>query len=253
MIMRTTDPQTVYRRDELHRDDIIDITDFDVIAYQKTIMKHNLEEDIALAALVGDGRADTDPDKIGETHIRSVWNDDENYTIKAVVDIAAAKKELQGTNTGANFGENYIYAEAFLTAALYSREKYKGKGTPDLYCTPHLLNVMLLARDLNGRRIYESADDLAKALNVGGIYTVEQMEGLTRTDDDDNKFKLLGIFVNMANYTFGCTKGGEITEFEDFDIDFNKMKYLMETRVSGALTEVQSAIAIEEPIVEAAG
>ena len=253
MIMRTTDPQTVYRRDELHRDDIIDITDFDVIAYQKTIMKHNLEEDIALAALVGDGRPDTDPDKISETHIRSVWNDDKEYTIRATVDVAAAKKELQGTNTGANFGENYIYAEAFLTAALYAREQYKGKGTPDLYCAPHLLNVMLLARDLNGRRIYDSAADLAKALNVGGIYTVEQMEGLTRTDDDENKFKLLGIFVNMANYTFGCTKGGEITEFEDFDIDFNKMKYLMETRVSGALTEVQSAIAIEEPVVEAAG
>lgn len=253
LIMRTTDPQTVYRRDELHRDDIIDITDFDVIAYQKSIMKHNLEEEIAMAALIGDGREDGTPDKISEEHIRSVWNDKEQYTIRATVDIEAAKKELQGTSTGANFGDNYVYAEAFLTAALYSREKYRGKGTPDLYCTPHLLNVMLLARDLNGRRIYDSADDLAKALNVGGIYTVEQMEGKKRTDDEGNEFKLLGLFVNMANYTFGCTKGGEITEFEDFDIDFNKMKYLMETRVSGALTEVYSAIAIEEPVVEAAG
>lgn len=248
LIMRTTDPQTVYRRDELHRDDIIDITDFDVVAYQKTIMRHNMEEDIALAALVGDGREDTDPDKIHESHIRSIWHDDELYTIHADVDIEAARTELQGTNTNVNFGENYIYAEAIITAALYAREKYKGKGTLDFYCTPHLLNVMLLARDLNGRRIYDSKADLAKALNVGEIFTVEQMEGLTRTTDDGGTKKLLGIFVNMANYQFGSTKGGEITNFEDFDIDFNKYKYLMETRLSGALTEIYSAIALEEPV-----
>lgn len=250
LIMRTTDPQTVYRRDELHRDDIIDITDFDVVAYQRTIMRHNLEEDIALAALVGDGREDTDPDKIHESHIRSIWHDDELYTIHADVNIEAARTELQGTNTNADFGENYIYAEAIITAALYAREKYKGKGTLDFYCTPHLLNVMLLARDLNGRRIYDSKADLAKALNVGEIFTVEQMEGLTRTTDDrePKTKKLLGIFVNMANYQFGSTKGGEITNFEDFDIDFNKYKYLMETRLSGALTEIYSAIALEEPV-----
>ena len=251
LIMRTTDPQTVYRRDELHRDDIIDITDFDVVAYQRTIMRHNLEEDIALAALVGDGREDTDPDKIHESHIRSIWHDDELYTIHADVNIEAARTELQGTNTNASFGENYIYAEAIITAALYAREKYKGKGTLDFYCTPHLLNVMLLARDLNGRRIYDSKADLAKALNVGEIFTVEQMEGLTRTTDDrePKTKKLLGIFVNMGNYQFGSTKGGEITNFEDFDIDFNKYKYLMETRLSGALTEIYSAIALEEPVV----
>lgn len=250
LIMRTTDPQTVYRRDELHRDDIIDITDFDVVAYQRTIMRHNLEEDIALAALVGDGRDDTDPDKIHESHIRSIWHDDELYTIHADVNIEAARTELQGTNTNASFGENYIYAEAIITAALYAREKYKGKGTLDFYCTPHLLNVMLLARDLNGRRIYDSKADLAKALNVGEIFTVEQMEGLTRTTDDrePKTKKLLGIFVNMGNYQFGSTKGGEITNFEDFDIDFNKYKYLMETRLSGALTEIYSAIALEEPV-----
>ena len=250
LIMRTTDPQTVYRRDELHRDDVIDITDFDVVAYQKTIMRHNMEEDIALAALVGDGREDTDPDKIHESHIRSIWHDDELYTIHADVDIEAARAELQGTNTNASFGENYIYAEAIITAALYAREKYKGKGTLDFYCTPHLLNVMLLARDLNGRRIYDSKADLAKALNVGEIFTVEQMEGLTRTTDDrePKTKKLLGIFVNMGNYQFGSTKGGEITNFEDFDIDFNKYKYLMETRLSGALTEIYSAIALEEPV-----
>lgn len=249
LLMRTTDPQTVYRRDSLHRDDIIDITDFDVVAYQRNIMKHNLEEDIALAALVGDGRDDVDPDKISEEHIRSVWHDEDLYTIKASVDIAAAKQELQGSNTGANFGDNYIYAEAIVTAALYAREKYKGKGALDFYCTPHLLNVMLLARDLNGRRIYDTKADVAKVLNVANIYTVEQFEGLEREDKSGKKHALLGLFVNMNNYQFGCTKGGEVTSFEDFDIDFNTYKYLMETRLSGALTEVYSAIALEEPVV----
>ena len=253
-LMRTTDPQTIYYRDALHRDDIVDITDFDVVAYQRNVMKNNLEEEIALAALVGDGRSDVDPDKISEDHIRSVWHDDDLYTIKAPVDIAGMKKKLQGTNTSANFGEEYIYAEAIISASLYAREKYKGKGTPDFYCTPHLLNVMLLARDLNGRRLYDSKTDLAKVLNVGEIYTVEQFEGLSREDSDSKKWNLLGLFVNMANYQFGSTKGGEITNFEDFDIDFNQYKYLMETRLSGALTEVYSAIALEEPATsEASG
>lgn len=252
VLMRTTDPQTVYRRDALHRDDIVDITDFDVVAYQRNIMKRNLEEDIALAALVGDGRLDTDADKISEDHIRSIWHDDDLYTIKATVDIATAKKELQGTNTAANFGENYIYAEAIITAALHAREKYKGKGALDFYCTPHLLNVMLLARDLNGRRIYENRADLATVLDVANIYTVEQFEGLQREGEDSKKYNLLGIFVNMANYQFGCVKGGEITSFDDFDLDFNTFKYLMETRLSGALTEVYSAIALEEPVATAA-
>ena len=252
--MRTTDPQTIYYRDALHRDDIVDITDFDVVAYQRNVMKNNLEEEVALAALVGDGRSDVDPDKISEDHIRSVWHDDDLYTIKAPVDIAGMKTKLQGTNTSANFGEEYIYAEAVIAASLYAREKYKGKGTPDFYCTPHLLNVMLLARDLNGRRIYDSKTDLAKVLNVGEIYTVEQFEGLSREDSNSKKWNLLGLFVNMANYQFGSTKGGEITNFEDFDIDFNQYKYLMETRLSGALTEVYSAIALEEPATsEASG
>ena len=252
LLMRTTDPQTIYYRDELHRDDIIDITDFDVVAFQKGIMKRNMEEMIALAALVGDGREDTDPDKIQETHVRSVWHDEDLYTIKATVDLEAARAELQGSNTSANFGENYIYAEAFITAALYARENYKGKGNLDFYCDPHLLNVMLLARDLNGRRIYDSKADLARVLNVENIHTVEQFAGLTREDSDGNTKKLLGIFVNMGNYQFGCTKGGEITNFEDFDIDFNTYKYLMETRLSGALTMPYSAIAVEEMVSEAA-
>lgn len=253
MIMRTTEPQTVYYRDNLHRDDIVDITDFDVVAYQKTVMKHGLEEEVALAALVGDGRAIDHPDKIFEDRIRPIWTDSDVYTIKAQVDIAAARKELQGTNTGAYFGDNFVYAEAFITAITYAREKYRGKGVLDLYCAPHLLNVMLLARDMNGRRIYDSKADLAKVLNVGEIHTVEQMDGLTRTDDEGKEHKLLGIFVDMANYTFGSTKGGEITSFEDFDIDFNNYKYLIEARLSGALTVPLSAIAIEEPVVDVAG
>ena len=248
LLSRTTDPQTIYIKDDMHRDDIVDITDFDVVAYQWRLMRHLLDEELALAALIGDGREEGDPDKIHETHIRSIWNDDELYTIHQDVNIDAAKTELQGTNTGANFGDNYVYAEAIITAALYSREKYKGSGTPDLYCTPHLLNVMLLARDLNGRRIYDSKSDLAAALNVGAIYTVEQFEGKTRTTSDSKTKKLLGIFVNLSDYQFGSTKGGEITKFEDFDMDFNRYKYMLETRLSGALTKVYSAIALEEPV-----
>ena len=252
LLSRTTDPQTVYRKDELHRDDIIDITDFDVVSYQYGIMRRNLEEDIAMAILIGDGREDVDPDKISEDHIRSIWHDEELYTIHADVDIAAARKELQGTNTSVNFGDNYIYAEAIITAALYSRERYKGSGNLDFFCTPHLLNVMLLARDLNGRRIYDSKSDLAAALNVNSIHTVEQFEGKTRTTTDAKTKKLLGIFVNMADYQIGSTKGGEITKFNQFDIDFNKEKYLLETRLSGALTKVWSAIALEEPVTASA-
>ena len=251
LLGRQIDPQTVYIKDEMHRDDIIDITDFDVVNYQWTLMRHLMEEELALAALIGDGRDESDPDKIHEAHIQSIWNDAELYTIHQDVDIAAARAELQGTNTGANFGENYIYAEAIITAALYARERYKGSGTPDLYCTPHLLNVMLLARDLNGRRIYDSKTDLAAALNVNSIVTVEQFEGKTRDAGGGKTKKLLGLFVNMSDYTFGSTRGGEITRFDDFDIDFNKYKYLMETRLSGALTKVYSAIALEEPVAAA--
>lgn len=248
LLSRTTDPQTVYRKDELHRDDIIDIVDFDVVEYQYGIMRRNLEEDIAMAILIGDGRDDIDADKISEDHVRSIWNDEELYTIHRDVDIEAAREELQGSNTNANFGENYIYAEAIITAALYAREKYKGSGNLDFFCTPHLLNVMLLARDLNGRRIYDSKNDLASALNVDSINTVEQFEGKIRTTEDGDKKALLGLFVNMRDYQIGSTKGGEITKFNQFDIDFNKEKYLLETRLSGALTKVYSAIALEEPV-----
>ena len=252
LVNRTTDPQTVYRKDQMHRDDIIDITDFDVVEYQYKVMRHNLEEELAMAIMIGDGREEGDADKISEEHIRSIWHDDDLYTIHADVDIAAAKQELQGSNTGANFGDNYIYAEAIIAAALYSREQYKGKGNLEFYCTPHLLNVMLLARDRNGRRIYDSKADLAAAQNVKAIHTAEQFEGKVRTTKDGKQKKLLGLFVNLSDYHVGSTKGGEITRFSDFDIDFNSYKYLIETRLSGAMVNLYSAIALEEP-VEAAG
>ena len=247
LIGRSTDPQTIYIKDELNRDDIVDITDFDIVAYQWKMMRHVLNEELAMAILVGDGREEGDADKIHEDHVRSIWNDNELYCIHADVNLAAAKTKLQGTNTGANFSENYILAEAMIEAALHSREKFKGTGTPDLYCTPHLLNVMLLSRDLNGRRIYDSKSDLAKALNVNEIHTVEQFEGLQRTTSTGEKKNLLGLFVNLSDYQLGATNGGEITKFEDFDIDFNRYKYLLETRLSGSLTKLYSAIALEEP------
>lgn len=250
LLSRTTDPQTIFIKDKLNRDDIIDFTDFDMVAYQWRIMRQALNEEVATAILIGDGREEGEEDKISETHVRSIWNDDELYTIHQDVDIEAAKKKLQGTNTGASFGDNYVYAEAIIEAALYSREQYKGSGNLKFYCTPHLLNVMLLARDMNGRRIYSSKADLQAALNVSSIETVEQFEGLVRTDKELKKHELLGIFVNLADYQVGSTKGGEITKFEQFDIDFNQQKLLIETRISGALTRVKSAIVLEKPITE---
>ena len=253
MINRETTPQTIYIKDALHRDDIIDITDFSIVDYQWKQMRVVLNETMVLAAMVGDQREDGDPDKISEEHVRPIWKDNEEYTIHTDVDIAAAKAELQGSDTSVHFGENYIYAEAIITAALYSREKFKGTGTPDFYCDPHLVNVMLLARDLNGRRIYDSKADLAKALNCNSIVEVEQFAGLTRTTEEGDKKKLLGLFVNLNDYTFGSTRGGEITRFEDFDMDFNLNKFMLETRLSGSLYKLKSAIALEEPVVEAAG
>ena len=250
LLSRTTDPQTIFVKDKLNRDDIIDFTDFDIVDYNWRIMRQALNEEIATAIMIGDGRQEGEEDKISETHVRSIWNDDELYAMHYDVDIEAAKKKLQGTNTNANFSDNYIYAEAIIEAALYSREKYKGSGNLTFYCTPHLLNVMLLARDMNGRRIYSSKSDLQAALNVSSIQTVEQFEGLVRKDAELKSHELLGIFVNLADYQVGSTKGGEITKFEQFDIDFNQQKLLLETRISGALTRVQSAIVLEKPVTE---
>ena len=182
LLSRTTDPQTIFVKDKLNRDDIIDFTDFDIVDYNWRIMRQALNEEIATAIMIGDGRQEGEEDKISETHVRSIWNDDELYAMHYDVDIEAAKKKLQGTNTNVNFSDNYIYAEAIIEAALYSREKYKGSGNLTFYCTPHLLNVMLLARDMNGRRIYSSKSDLQAALNVSSIQTVEQFEGLVRKD-----------------------------------------------------------------------
>ena len=247
LLKRETYPQTVYVKDTLHRDDINDI-DFDAVSYMRNIMKHTLEETVALAALVGDHRNE-EADKISDQNIRPIWTDEELYTIHETVDIAAMKAKLQGTNTAANFGDEFVYAEATVAALMNARIKYKGKGAADFYCDPVVLNTMLLARDMNGRRIYDSVADLAKVLNVTNIFPVEQFAELTeREDEDGNKFKLLGIFVNMNNYQFGCAKGGEITSFEDFDIDYNQYKYLMETRLSGALIDPYSAIVLEEPV-----
>ena len=249
LLGRTHDAQTIYVKDKINRDDVLDITEFDIIAYQWKILRHTMDQTIAQAILIGDLRDDLDPDKIKEDHVRPIWKDDDMYCIHQDVDIAGAKAKLQGTETGNHFGENYIYAEAIIEAALYSREKYKGSGNLTFYCTPHLLNVMLLARDLNGRRIYSSKNDLVAALNVKDIKTVEQFEGLTRTEGGKTK-KLLGLFVNLSDYQLGCVKGGEITKFDDFDIDFNQYKLLLETRVSGALVEWYSAIALEEDVTE---
>lgn len=250
LVRRTTDPQTVYTKSALNRDDIVDITDFDYVAYLYSIDRMNLNEDLARAIMIGDGREEVADDKIAEDHIRPIWLDDDLYTIHVDLDITAMKAELQGTNTGANFGDNFVYAEAMVQTLLYAREDYKGTGTPDLYCTPHMANVMLLARDITGRRIYSSKAELATALNVGTIETAEQFANKTRKTSDGKTKKLIAIMVNLQDYSLGATKGGEITHFTQFDIDFNQEKSLLETRCSGALTRVYSAIAIEEDVTD---
>lgn len=252
LVRRTTDPQTVYVKSALHRDDIIDIVDFDYVQYLYNIDRMQLNEELATAIMLGDGREEGAEDKISAEHIRPIWLDDELYTIHVDIDTAALKAELQGTDTGTYFGQNFIEAESMVNTILYAREKYKGTGTPDLYITPHRLNMMLLARDRNGHRIYSSKAELASALNVGGIYTAEQFEGKVRTTDESKKKKLHALICNLADYSLGATKGGEITHFTQFDIDFNQQKSLLETRCSGALTRVYSAIAIEEDVTNAA-
>lgn len=248
LVRRTTDPQTIYVKSQLHRDDIIDITDFDYVQYLYNIDKMQLNEELAMAIMLGDFRQDSDADKIFPEHIRPIWTDDELYTMHHDFDVADARTRLQGTETGSFFGDNYVYAEGLIEQCLYAREKFKGSGTPDFYMTPHMLNVMLLSRDRNGRRIFGSKAELASALNVGTIVTAEQFADRIRTDTSDAQHKLLGLIVNLADYSLGATKGGEITHFTQFDIDFNMQKSLLETRCSGALTRVYSAIAIEEPV-----
>lgn len=247
LVRRTTDPQTVYVKNALHKDDITDITDFDYVQYLYNIDRMMLNEELATAIMLGDGRDDGDDNKISPDHIRPIWTDDDLYTIHRDLDTS----NIQGTDTDSFFGQNYVTAEGMIQTLLYAREDYKGTGTPDLYITPHMLNVMLLARDRNGRRIFSSKGELASALNVGNIYTAEQFEGKTRTAGegaDAKTKKLLAMVVNLADYSLGSTKGGEISHFTQFDIDFNQEKSLIETRVCGALTRVYSAIVIEEDV-----
>ena len=208
LVRRTTDPQTVYVKSALHRDDIVDITDFDYVQYLYNIDKLMLNEELATAMMLGDGRDEAAEDKISESHIRPIWKDDELYTIHKTLDMDAVTDELQGVNSVATFGQNYLYAEAMINTVLYAREEYKGTGTPDMFVTPHMLNVMLLARDLNGRRIYSSKAELASALNVGEIYTAEQFVNKTRTTSDNKTKKLVALIVNLADYSLGATKGG---------------------------------------------
>lgn len=251
LLSRTTDPITVYIRSKLNRDDIVDITDFDIVNYMYQLDRMNLNEELARQITIGDGR--TGDDAIDPTKIRPIWTDDELYCLHRTVDIEAMRTELTGTNSTANFGENYVYAEAIIQSLLYAREKYKGTGNPDFLCTPHLVNVMLLARDLNGRRIYDNVNELKAALNVNEIITAEQYAGKTRTatvGGIEKTYELLGLLVNFADYSLGATKGGEITHFTDFDINFNQEVSLLETRCSGALTRPFSAIALETDVTE---
>ena len=253
LVRRTTDPQTVYVTSALHRDDVVDIEDFDYVAFQYNIDQMNLKETLAVATLLGDERPDEDPEKIFPDKIRPIWLDDELYTIHKDVDFAAMAKELQGDNAEQYFGENFIYAEAMVNALRKARKDYRGTGKPDMFITTDMLSTMILARDRNGRRIYATETELAAALGVANIYEVTQMEGKVRTDDAGKKHNLLAICVNPADYGYGSSKGGDITHFTDFDIKFNQLQSLLETRKSGQLTRIKSAIVIEELVDEAAG
>jgi hypothetical protein len=246
LVRRTTDPQTVYVTSELHRDDVTDIEDFDYVQFQYSIDQISLKETLAVATMLGDDRQDSDPEKIFPDKIRPIWTDDELYTIHKDVDFAAMAKELQGSETEQHFGESFIYAEAMVTALRKARKDFRGTGKPDLFITTDMHNTMILARDRNGRRIYETDTELAAALGVANIYEVTQFEGKIRTDSESKKHKLLAICVNMADYGYGASKGGDITHFTDFDIKFNQLQSLLETRKSGQLTRIKSAIVIEE-------
>lgn len=246
LVRRTTDPQTVYVTSELHRDDVVDIEDFDYVQFQYGIDQISLKETLAVATMLGDDRPDSDPEKIFPDKIRPIWTDDELYTIHKDIDFAAMAKELQGANTEQYFGESFIYAEAMVTALRKARKDFRGTGKPDLFITTDMHNTMILARDRNGRRIYETDTELAAALGVANIYEVTQFEGKVRTDAENKKHKLHAICVNMADYGYGASKGGDITHFTDFDIKFNQLQSLLETRKSGQLTRIKSAIVIEE-------
>ena len=243
---RTTDPQTVYVKSALNRDDIVDITDFDYVAYQYNIDKLQLNEELATAILFGDGREDGADDKIEASHIRPVWGDDDLFTIYK--DLGPFITDINGEYSD-NFGDNYKYSEAMIAAVLDAKIDHRGTGTGDMFCTQQFFNKMMLAKDLNGRRIYNNKSELATALGVANIYPVSKMANLSRTKGSGASAKtmdLLAVIYNLADYSMGSTKGGQITHFNQFDIDFNQEKSLLETRVSGANTRIYSAIVIEE-------
>lgn len=233
-LKRSTDPTTIYKKQKLDRDDVIDITDFDVVSWIKKEMRVMLDEEIARAILIGDGRVASHDDKIEETKIRPIWTDDDVYTLKETV--AAPTSGLDEDR-----------AKAFIRTAIKARKNYRGSGSPTLYITEDMLTEMLLLEDNNGRQIYDSETKLATALRVSKIVSVPVMENQTREDGAKTK-QLIGIIVNIHDYTVGADKGGSVNMFDDFDIDYNAQKYLIETRCSGALTTPASAIAIEAEV-----
>ena len=232
LLKRQTTPQTIYKKQKLERDDVVDITDFDVVAWLKSEMRLMLDEELARAILVGDGRLSASDDKINEANIRPIWKDDDLYTIKAPITVAA--------NATAD-----AKAKQFIQMVIKSRKDYKGSGDPVLYTTEDMLTDCLLMEDTTGRVIYDSQEKLATALRVKEIITAPVMENQTRTTTDSKTATLLGLVVNLVDYNVGADKGGAINLFDDFDIDYNAQKYLIETRCSGALIKPYSAIAIE--------
>ena len=241
---RTTEPTTVYVKSALNRDDIIDITDFDYVAYQYGIDRQLLEKELAKAILIGDGRDAADADKISEEKIRPIWTDNEIFTIRKVLTLGNSN----GTNTAANFGDGYRYAQAAEEALLDAKIDYRGSGAMDMFTTQQFYNKMILAKDLNGRRMFSNKNELLTALDVNNLYNVPEFNGLTRTVNG-HTYRLLAIVGNLADYNIGATKGGEITHFTQFDIDFNQEKSMIETRVSGANTRLYSFIVLEEEVV----
>lgn len=242
LLKRTTTPQTIYKKQKLDRDDVVDITDFDVVAWIKREMRMLLDEEIARAILIGDGRLTSSEDKIKEDNIRPIWKDDSLYTIRRVIE----------TPLEPGTGGNDAAARAFIRAAIRARIGYKGSGTPTLYTTEEVVTTLLLLEDSTGRIIYDSVDRLATVLRVREIVTVPVMENQTRTDNGTD-YKLMGIIVNLTDYNVGADRGGAVNMFDDFDIDYNKYTYLIETRISGALIRPYSAIAIESVTTNAAG
>ena len=227
LLKRTTDPQTIYKKQKLHRDDVIDITSFDVVAWIKAEMRMMLEEEIARAILIGDGRLADDDNKIQQQHIRSIANEEELFAIHKDLEVAEGEERAKG----------------FIKTCIRARKDYKGSGEPTLFLAEDMLVEMLLLEDKNGRIIYESEAALARALRVKNIVSVPVMEGAQNLAKTKN---ILGIIVNLKDYNVGADKGGAVAMFEDFDIDYNAQKYLIETRCSGALVKPFSAIVIEE-------